>query len=427
MSMTRPWMASAILAGLLLSGGPVHAAEEDARRKPPTQVTEKLSAKTYEQIEAAQAAMEAKRYGEAERILEALRQSAGDSLNDYEKAQVFNFLAAVHYEQEDYDATIADYQAITRIAGAPEQLRTTALFRLAQLYFVKEDYARSISQLDQWMGQVDSVRPEAHMLKAQAYYQMGQFKQAKAPIIHAMREAKARGVAMRENWMALLRAVYYETGDYANAVKTLEILIERWPRASYYSQLAGMYGLAKDQKKQLYVMHAARLAGLLESESDLLNTARLYMAEDAPYPAIELLEEGMEAGTIQRSASNIQLLAQALGLAREYERQIPVLKQAAAMTGDGKQYVYLGQAQLALYDWAGAAESLKQGLAAGGIERPGSVYMQLGTAYYNQKRFGPALQAFKSAGRYPDFAKQSSQWVRFVSTEIEREKALKNL
>lgn len=425
-------MRSRVLSNMLLGVAivfcaPAFAADDEARRKPPTKVTEKISQDVFQQIESAQSALEAKNYAEGERILGTLLQSRGDKLNDYEKAQIYNFLAAFHYEQENFDATIQDYANILKLANPPEQLKTQALFRLAQIYFVKEEYGKSIKVLDKWMTVVESVSPEAHMLKAQALYQQEKYKSAERPIILALREAKKRGTAPRENWLALLRAVYYETGQYTKAIKTLEVLVQRWPKASYYSQLAGMHGLAKDQKKQLYVMHAAYVAGLLSSESDLLNMARLYMAEDAPSPAIEVLEKGIESGVVTQDAKNLQLLAQAMGLAKEYEKQIPVLKQAAALSGDAKQYMYLGQSQLALYDWAGASESLKKALAIGGLDSPGSVYMQLGTAYYNQKRYSPAKQAFKSAGQYKNYQKQSGQWVRFIDTEIKRAQALKKL
>ena len=391
--------------------------------KPKTRVTEKLSPKVYEQIVAAQSALEARDYKAAESIMNGLK-ATSDTLNNYEKAQMHNFLAAIHYEQGNTQATIKDYQAILALEGVPEQIRNNSLFRLAQLYFVSEQYAKSIQLLDDWMNQVASVRPEAYMLKAQAFYQQGKYQQAEAPIILALREARRRQQAPSENWLALLRAVYYEKGEYSKAAKVLESLIKSAPKPSYYTQLAGMYGLMKQQKKQLYVMHAAKAAGMLENESDILNMARLYMAEDAPFPAIELIQEGFDAGTVQENASNLQLLAQAMSLARETEAQIPVLEKAAAMSNDAQQFMYLGQAQLALYQWQDAASSLERALAMGGLDRQGGIYMQIGTAYYNLKRYGPALQAFKNAGRFAAFKKQSSQWVKFVQMEIQHQKVV---
>ncbi len=404
---------------------PVLAQKSDSR-KPPTKVTEKLSPAVYKKIEEAQLALEAKNLGEAEAIMDTLK-ATSDKLNDYEKSQMYNFYAAIHYEQGDTAATIADYIAILKLDNPPEQIRTNSLFRLAQLYFVQEDYSKSIRVLNEWKTQVDSVRPEAHMLLAQAYYQLEDYDNAKGPVIEAMKEARRRDQPLQENWLALLRAVYYEQGDYKSAVKVLAQLIQRWPKASYYKQLSGMLGLMGQQKGQLYVMHAAYTAGMLEGESELLNMARLYMAEDAPYPAIQIMQQGLDAGTIEDNAQNLQLLAQAMALAKDSEGQIPVLQRAAELSGEAKQYLYLGQAQISQYQWSDAAKSLQKALDIGGLDRPGSVYMQLGTAQYNLKRYSRALQAFKEAAAYEDYARQAKQWVAFVNQEIQRERAIRDL
>ncbi|MCK5858870.1 MAG: tetratricopeptide repeat protein [Abyssibacter sp.] len=419
-------LLSLIVSTLLNSQAAWSANDDDKRRKPPTKVTEKLSPEVYQKIEEAQTALEEKRLNDAEALMNELKAKA-DKLNDYEKAQTYNFLAAIHYEQNRTDATIQDYIDILKLEEAPEQIRNNSLFRLAQLYFVQEEYEKSVRILDEWMQRVESVRPEAHMLKAQAYYQLEQYEQAEGPVISAMKEARRRQQSLQENWLALLRAIYYEQGEYKKAVKVLGELVERWPNPNYYKQLAGMLGLMGQQQGQLYVMHAAYSAGMLEAESEILNMARLYMAEDAPFPAVELIKQGLRQGEIEQTAENLQLLAQAMALAKDHEGQIPVLKKAAELSGEARQYLYLGQAQVALYQWADAAESLNKALSIGDLDRTGSVYMQLGTAYFNLKRYGPALQAFKEARSYPDYTKQAAQWVTFVNQEIARQRAIGQL
>lgn len=417
-------VATILFACLVWSTQPAYAEEDKEGRKPPTKVTEKISPQVFMVMGEAQKALEAKELGKAENLLNELLKKL-DELNDYEKAQLYNFLAAVHYEQGNTEQTIKDYIAIVRLENPPDQIFHNSLFRLAQLYFVKEDYERSGKILDKWMSlQTGSIRPEAYMLKAQAYYQQDKYAEAEAPILSALREAKARNQAFRESWMALLRAVYYEQGKYPQAVKVLGELVARWPKPNYYKQLAGMLGLMERQEGQLYFMHAAYIKGMLNNQSELLNLARLYMATDVPYPAIDVIEQGLENGTIEETASNLQLLAQAMSLAKDAEGQIPVLEKAARLSGEAKQYVYLGQAQVAVYDWDAAAESLRKALEIGGVERPGSVHMQIGTAYFNLKKYSRALQAFKEAAAYDEYRDQAQQWVKFIKGEVDREKAM---
>lgn len=420
-----PSLFMALLALALMSApASVLAQKEQGARKPATKVTEKISPGVFLVMQEAQVALEAKDVARAEVIMGELLEKA-DKLNNYEKAQMYNFLAAIHYEQGDTEQTIQDYINIIKLDDPPEQLFQNSLFRLAQLYFVKEDYPRSIKVLDKWMSlQELGIRPEAYMLKAQAYYQQSKYAEAEEPIVAALREAKQRGQEARESWLGLLRAVYYEMGEYKKAARVLTALLRKWPNANYYKQLAGMLGLMGQQEGQLYVMHSAYVSGMLENEFELLNMARLYMAEDAPFAAIEVIEGGLAEGRIEETAGNLQLLAQAMALAKDVEGQIPVLEKSAALSGEAVQYMYLGQAQVALYRWNDAATSLEKALEIGGLERPGSAYMQLGTAYFNDKNFSRALQAFKEASAFDVYAKQAQQWVRFVNQEIERFRAI---
>ncbi len=425
--MAKKALLTILLCSLFLAPATAWAKDSEGGRKPPTKVTEKLSPKVYKQIETAQHAMESKDLATAEAVMNELK-AGFEKMNDYEKSQTWNFLAAIHYEQGDSNQAIADYIEIVKLKKAPEQIINSALFRLAQLYFVNEDYARSVKVLDKWMAsQTEGIRPEAYMLKAQAYYQMEQYAQAEAPIIAAIKEARARQQPLSESWLGLLRAVYYETSDYKKAVRVLAEMVQRWPKPNYYKQLSGMLGLMGQQKGQLYVMHAAYVAGMLESEFEILNMARLYMAEDAPFPAIELLQKAMTAGEVEENAANLQLLAQAMALAKDSEGQIPVLQKAAELSGDAMQYMYLGQAQIGLYRWNDAVVSLQKALKIGGLERPGSVYMQVGTAYFNLKKYGKALQAFREASADEDYARQAKLWQQYVSQEIQRANAIHGL
>lgn len=411
------------LAFSLLAGGPAYAKDEEQRRKPPTQVTEKLSPKVFEQLSAAQAALEAKKPAEALGILDKLK--AEDKLNDYEKAQIYSFYAAVHYESGDIDATIEDYLDILRLEKVPQQLRDNALFRLAQLYFVKEDYATAIKILDKWIAGAENVSPDAYMLKAQAYYQLENYEGAKAASLEALREARRRNQAPKENWLALLRGVYYELGDYEPAAKLLELLIQMYPKPAYYKQLSGMYGLLEQPRKQLYIMHAAHVNGMLESESELLNLARMYMSQDAPAPAIAVIQEAMEKELVDdEKPENLQLLSQAMALAQEHEAQIPILKKLAEATGEGRHYLYLGQAQVALSRWADAAVSLRKALQGGDLKDRGNVQIQLGMALFNAGELKQARRVFIDASEDSEVGKAAANWVKYVDSEIRRKQAM---
>lgn len=393
--------------------------------KPPTKRTQVIRAETYKKMEVVQKAFEAKDYKGALAGLDELK-NGFDKLNDYEKATVWSLYGAVYYAQSDTKAAINAYINELRQPNLPDGLRDSGLYTLGQLYFITEEYPKAIAVIRKWMSGLTTPQPDGYVLIAQAYYQLENYAASEQSLVEGLRVAKQNKIAFRENWLSLLRAVLYEQKQYAKSAKVLEVLVTQYPNnASYWQQLAGMDGILDRQADQLKIMHAAYRAGLLKNESDLLNLARLYMVENVPYPAAELLAKGMKAKVIAVNADTLQLYAQALVLAKEYQNQIVVLKKLAGMTDESKHYVYLAQAYDQINDWDNAASAFSAALKAKNVTKPAEVRVQLGTALYNAGKLEEARTIFISAAKVPATAEVAGNWVKFVSTEIQQKKALR--
>ncbi|MFA5938911.1 MAG: CDC27 family protein [Sinimarinibacterium sp.] len=392
---------------------------------PPTKQTGVIRAETYKKMEVAQKAYEAKDYKAGIEALDALK--AGEAkLNDYERATLYNLYAATYYAQDKVPKAIESYILVLKQPNLPEGLRDGSLYALAQLYFITENYAKAIEVVKKWLSVVAEPSPEGYALLAQAYYQTQKYTEAEQALITSLKISKERGQSPKESALALLRAIYYERKDYAKAAKVLEILVAGHPdNGNYWQQLAGMRGLMDQQREQLKLMHAAYRAKLMRTETDLLNLARLYMVQDAPYPAVRLLTQGMRDKVIAVNADTLQLFAQALAMSKEYEQQIPVLQKLAEMTGEAKHYNFLGQAQLELGRWNEATASFRSALTAKNLDDPASIRMQLGTALYNAGKFNEARTTFIAASQSEKYATPANNWVKFVSNEIERRNAVR--
>lgn len=417
-----------LVAGLLLAASLVPAAQAaDASKKPEkpqTKVTQTLSQATYKQMEIAQKAFDAKDYKGAEAALDVLK-AKQEKLNDYERATLWNLYAGVFRAQEDNKRAIGAYVTVLKQPNLPDGLHNDALFALAQTYFLIDDYAAAIRVLDKWFASVQDVQPDAWILYAQAWYQQQKYEQAKAPILKALGIAKSRNLPLKENWLGLLRAVYFELKDYGSAAKVMEILVTTYPKDSYFLQLAGIYGLLGEQKKQAEVMHLAYLGGYVHNPGDLLNVARLYLAEEAPARAVDLLKAKFRDKTLDVNAENLQLLAQSLALAKETEQSIPVLTKLAGMTGESKHYNYLGQAYTQLNNWPKAADAFQAALKGKDVANAANLQMQLGTALYNAGKLNDAKQAFIAASSADHQKDAALNWVKFIDTEIQRNNALR--
>lgn len=405
----------------------VYAAEKkQTQSKRATKRSQVLGQNVFKKLEEAQEANDAKDYALATELLDGLM-AKPKRLNSFEKATIYNFYAVIHYQQDRLSDAKEAYKNVLKQPDIPEGLRNNTMFSLAQLLFITEDYENSIRVLQKWYGLVENVKPDAYMLEAQAHYQLGKFAAAEKPILKALSKAKERKIKPKENWLALLRAVYYELNNYERAAKVLEVLVRIYPQKVYWTQLSGMYGLLGRQQDQLATMHAAYKAGYLDREAELVNMARLYLAEQAPYGAMQVMKKGLDDGVIEDNVQNLQLYAQALSVGQEYEAQLPILKRAADKSGEAKHFVYLGQAHNALGRWSEAAKAFERAINIGKLEREGSVLMQLGMARYNAKQYKSARKAFVAALEFPKSQEQASNWLKFVDGEIRRQAALAKL
>ena len=413
--------ALVLVVGFLLS--PTLSLSADKPDKPKTKVTQTLSQATYKQMEIAQKAFEAKDYKGAEAAMDVLK-ARQDKLNDFEKATLWNLYAAIYRSEDDNKRAVEAYVQVLKQNNLPEGLRDNALFSLAQTLFLMEDYKKSIQVMDKWFATATDPQPDAYILQAQAYYQLQQYEQAKAPIIKALGIAKQRNQPFKENWLGLLRAVYYELKDYGDATKVMEVLAANYPKDTYFLQLSGLYGLQGDQKKQAELMHAAYVGGYVAHASDVLNVARLYMAQGVPERAVDLLKNKLRDKTLEINVENLQLLAQALSLARDTDQAIPVLAKLGQMSGESKHYNYLGQAYSQQGDWAQAARAYEDALKAKDITNVDSLHMSLGTALYNDGKLQAARTAFSQVPARSNNGEAAANWIKFIGTEIERNAAL---
>ncbi len=195
-----------ILGSLVMAEAALSADEKKKPVRPPTKQTQVIRAETFKKMEEAQKAYEAKDYAAALRSLDALK-AKFDKLNDYEKATLWNFYAAVYYGQDDAAKAREAYINVLKQPNLPEGLRNNSLYALAQLYFIAADYDKAIAVINKWLGVVQDPQPDGHVLIAQAYYQQQKYAQTEKSLLEALRIAKARQQAPKENWLALLRAV----------------------------------------------------------------------------------------------------------------------------------------------------------------------------------------------------------------------------
>jgi tetratricopeptide (TPR) repeat protein len=246
-----------------------------------------------------------------------------------------------------------------------------------------------------------------------AYYQLEDFDQA---IVQA-KKANELSREPRESWLRLLAALYSHEQDHVNAALVLEELVLRFPKKPYWVQLSLIYGAKEDYRTSLAVQQVAYAQGFLTEDKELRRLARSYLYHDMPYPAARVLEMGLEANTIESNASSFELLANSWIAAREYERSLPPLVQAAELSENGDLYVRLGQVYLQREEWNAAATPLQKAIEKGSLKNPGNAQLLLGIAYYNDERVGRARSSFARARRHDSTRVAADRWIAHIENE----------
>jgi tetratricopeptide (TPR) repeat protein len=418
------------IAGVNVVPG-AQASEEQSQRPTKTRKTPALREQTYKKLAEVQELIDVKDYTGA---LDELSKTRLRGMNAYELGQVYNMWAYVYFSMENYPKAIEAYQMVLKqVPGIPEVMEQDSLYAIGQLYFIQEDYQKSIDYLQQWFSIATNPGPTPFIFLAQAYYQLKRYRDAIPHIMTAIRIAKERGQRPKENWWLLLRAMYFEMEDWDKVIDILKILVVEYPKKDYWVQLSGVLGQEGYEKDQVSALEMAWLQGWLDREQEYVNLAGLFMQEEVPYRAARVLAEGLDKKIVEATSDNYRMLAQAWHMAQEVDRAIPAYQKAAEKADDGDLAYRLSQLYMEKDDAANCLKYANMAIRQGELRREEDVQMVKGMCQFNLDRLSDARDTFalcrRTARRAENdaTARQCQRWITYVDNERNRRLKLKDV
>lgn len=408
-----------VLCGMLAAApaGAQRAGGEEAQEERETRETPAMSEAVYNALTEAQTCADMGDFECAMQELNRVRERSNKS--PYETAVMWQFYAYVYFEQDDTPGAITAYENLLMQEDLTLALEQDATRTLSQLYAQEERYEDALRMLDRWFSVTETPGPEMYALRAQIFYQMERYADGIEPITTAIDLAAQRGTAPNEGWYQLLYVFYYETEDYPKVIETLRTMLPLWTKKEYLTQLAAMYGQQEDEDTQLALFQTAQDMGWLDRGSELVTLANFLLSAGVPYKAGEILQEGLDNGTIESDEQNWRMLATSWQQSQQDEQALPALTEAAELSNDPDVYhrLALSYANLARHEECidAARDALERD-----PERPDEIQVTLGNCLAQLNRYEEALTAFRAASRDQRSRRTAQQFIDFVEGEMSR-------
>ncbi len=331
-------------------------------------------------------------------------------LNCYEQGAVLRLGAAIKVQTGDYQGAARDLEAALERGFIPQSDAANTYYNLSQLYLQGEDKVTALKYMERWIDAGATPTRDQNWQLAVLYQQTDQ--DAKA-VPYAEKVLQADGPNADRQVYDFLIYLYDRTGQLAKKAQLLETLLARNPtERKLWDAIAGDYFRADEQRKAFEVQKAMYLSGLLTEEDEIMRVVNFYNQFDVPYQAAKILEKEMNAGRVARTMDKMELLVNLYQVAREYERAIPIIEQAAQMGGGGKMYERLGRSYAELKQWEKTEEAMLKAINAGGLNDPGSVWVLIGQSRYERDDREGAREAFRKANN-----RGGRGWLDFMQSE----------
>ncbi|MCP4602846.1 MAG: hypothetical protein GY847_20410 [Proteobacteria bacterium] len=366
----------------------------------------------YSRLSKAYNFLSEKKYKEAIEVLDIIKNRK--RVNDHERAIMWQTYGFIWSSKENFKKAISAFEKCLALNALPKGAMTEIEFNLGQLYIANKRYKKGASILASWIEKVENPTPDSQYLLAMAYAQSLQNKHA---LLWA-KKAIARVKQPKESWYQFILSLHFQLKQFYEVARTLEILVSRYSKKSYWLQLAAIYGQLKKESASLAVLELAYTKNFLTKESELMNLASLYLHRGIPYKAARVLEKGIASGMIERNVKSLRMQAQSWLHARENKRAMAPLASAAELHDNGDLYVQIAQIHISWEEWKKASKTLNQAIKKGNLANPGITYVLLGITRHNLSQYQAALNALDKARQHSKTEKTAVKWIKIVKHKL---------
>ncbi len=380
--------------GLSLGAALAFSSMAFAQNKGPT-----ISKNVGKPLQAAQAAMNAKKYPEC--ISKAREADAAAGKTPYDDYAINQILGFCSIRVNDLQTAARSLELTLNSEYMPQDEVQTRVRALSQVNYQLKNYAKAIEYGNRAVkgGFADA---DMYTLVGQAYYIQNDFKTTQKFISEWVSDQEKRGQKPREGALQLLLSSCIKLEDSACVTRSLERLVSSYPKDEYWQNL--MQSLLRSGATDKVMLNIYRLAAevnAMRRGDDYTEMAQIALDAGSPGEAQAALEQaiGKKLYTEQREVErNNRLLAAAKVRATEDRATLAKQeKEAQVNKTNGELDVKLGQAYLSYGQYPQAVAAIQRGIAEGKLKNLAEAQILLGISQMRAGNKAEAVTAFKAA------------------------------
>lgn len=368
-----------------------------------------------EAMKKAQEAISKKQWDAA--LPEIKKAQAVEKKTPFEAYQIDEFLGYVLIQQKKYAEAAPVYERTLNSGFLPQDQADERMKTLAQLYFQVKDYKKSAEWAKKSLERSPNDESTGQLL-AQAYYLLEDYPNAATAMTKVVRNAERAGRKPQENWLQIVLSSHFKANNKDGVAAALKDMVRYYPNEEYWENLLDIYRrkYSNDDRLVLGYYRLMENVGALKDKGDIVEMAQLAMDAGVPGEAEQIVERGIQNGTLKSDDKTEQgryerLLNGAKKQASADRASLAQLAKEAEKSTQGQADVALGHAYLSYGQYDEAIAAIERGLKKGGVTDVDEAQILLGIAFLKKGQKEQARRAFNAVKDDSKWSDLSDLWV----------------
>jgi tetratricopeptide (TPR) repeat protein len=340
----------------------------------------------------------------------------------YAQAFAHQLMAQVYYDQEKGAQSIEEYKKAIAFDALPNDAQFQLIYALAQTQVQEEKYQEALATLADWEKQTGSQSADELALKANAYYRVDQFQ----PAIDTMKKAMSMTDKPNDSWSQILMASYFELNQFDQAAELVQGQLAKDPsNKKLINQLATIYIQGDKDQQALDLMAKAKTQGLVTTNEDYVQLAKMYAAADKPKDSAATLKEGFAKGVLQANYDNYKLMGDVCTQGEDDACAIEGYGKASPMAKDGNVDYQLGYLMFYSDKSKDAVDALNRAISRGSLRQEGEAYLLRGDAENDLGQSAAATADWQKAAGFASTKTMAEQRLKAAKGGVKINRAKK--